>query len=64
MISGSRRQDFEAIHHNPRLLEFRDGRLSAMRAAGMQDHTDEQLRRLEAYAGRKPLFDVLGYESG
>ncbi len=64
LTTGGRRDAFEAIHHNPRLLEFRDGRLTAMREAGMQDHTDEQLRRLEAWVGRKPLFDVVGFGSG
>lgn len=64
LISGTRRETFEAIHHNPRLLEFVDGRLVAMRAAGMQDHGDDELRRLEAYVGRRPLFDEVDWQSG
>ncbi len=64
LVSGNRKAEFEAVHHNPRLLEFSDGRLTAMREAGMQDHSDEQLRRLEAYVGRRPLFDEVDHESG
>lgn len=64
LTTGGRRDAFEAVHHNPRLLEFADGRLAAMREAGMQDHTDEELRRLEAYVGRRPLFDEVDWQGG
>ncbi len=64
LTTDGRRESLEAIHHNPRLLEFADGRLTAMREAGMQDHTDEELRRLEAWVGRRPLFDEVDWQSG
>ena len=59
--SGGRVEEFEAVHHNPRQLDFADGRLTDLRVAGMRDHTDEELRRLEAYVGRTPLFDRVEY---
>ena len=56
--SGGRAAEFEAVHHNPRQLDFADGRLT-----GMRDHTDEEPRRLEAYVGRTPLFDRVEYRA-
>lgn len=57
MFVGGEISGFEAIHHNPRQLDFADGQLVGMQTAGMQGHDDEQLRRLEAFVGRVPLFD-------
>ena len=57
VISGGEKTTFEAEHHNPQRLDFVDGRLTAMKAVGMRDHEDEELRQLEAWVGRVPRFD-------
>jgi len=57
VFSGGEISGFEATHHNPRQFDFADGKLVAMKAMGMQGHDDEQLRMLEGYVGRVPLFD-------
>ena len=57
VISRGKVNGFEGTHHNPWQFDFSDGRMTGMQAMGMQDHDDEDLRRLEAYVGRVPLFD-------
>ena len=57
VISGGKTTVFEAEHHNPQQLDFVDGSLTAMKAVGMQDHEDDELRQLEAWVGRVPRFD-------
>jgi hypothetical protein len=50
-------RSFEAVHHNPHQLNYRDGVMMDMQPASMLDHTDDELRQLESYVGRVPLFD-------
>lgn len=57
VISRGRVNGFEGEHHNPWQFDFSDGRMSRMQATGMRDHDDQQLRMLEGYVGRVPLFD-------
>ena len=57
VISRGKVNGFEATHHNPWQFDFSGGRMAGMQATGMRDHDDEQLRQLEAYVGRVPLFD-------
>jgi len=57
VISRGKVNGFEATHHNPWQFDFNGGRMAGMQVMGMQGHDDEQLRRLEAYVGRVPLFD-------
>lgn len=57
VITRGKVYGFEGKHHNPWQFDFRDGDMSGMQATGMRDHDDEQLRRLEGYVGRVPLFD-------
>ena len=57
VVSGGEKKEFEATHHNPQQLDFVDGKLMTMQAAGMRGHEDDELRQLEAYVGRVPRFD-------
>jgi len=57
VITRGKVSGFEGTHHNPWQFDFTGGRMSSMQATGMRDHDDEQLRLLEGYVGRVPLFD-------
>jgi hypothetical protein len=51
------REEFEATHHNAHQLDFKGGQLMGMVVMEVLDHTDEELRQLEGYVGRVPVFD-------
>jgi hypothetical protein len=51
------REQFEARHHNAHILDFDGENVMAMRATEVLDHSDDELRKLESYVGRIPLFD-------
>ncbi len=51
------RKEFEATHHNAHQLDFDGMKVMGMQLMQVKDHTDDELRQLEAYVGRVPLFD-------
>ena len=51
------REEFEATHHNAHQLDFDGMTVMGMHSMQVIDHTDDELRQLEAYVGRVPLFD-------
>lgn len=46
-----------ATHHHPYEVAPGDDMVMAMTKMPVKDHTDDELRLLESYVGRKPLFD-------
>lgn len=49
--------EFEANHHDAHMLHFDGSSFMGMDVMKVIDHTDEELRLLESYVGRVPLFD-------
>lgn len=47
-----------AMHHHPYEVAPGDDMVMAMTPMPVKDHTDDELRMLEGYVGRKPSFDV------
>ena len=57
LIVGLEREDIISKHHNAHVVTT-DGKNNAqMKAFEVIDHTDDELRMLEALVGRKPSFD-------
>ncbi len=54
------KEEFEATHHNAHMLHFDGMHLMGMDIMKVIDHTDEELRLLESYVGRVPVFDQEG----
>lgn len=50
-------KSFSATHHNAHQLEYDRENLMEMQVMKVIDHTDDELRELEALVGRVPLFD-------
>jgi hypothetical protein len=50
-------EQISATHHHPYEIAPNDENLMAMREMPIKDHTDDELRMLEALVGRKPAFD-------
>ncbi len=48
---------FSATHHNAHQIDFDGEKYMGMAATEVKDHTDDELRRLEAMVGRIPPFD-------
>lgn len=57
LSSGEHQQNFEADHHSAYQIDFEQGQMMGMKATEVVDHSDEELRELEAYVGRVPRFD-------
>ena len=55
--SGDITETFKATHHNAHQIDFKGGKMMGMQVMEVLDHTDEELRQLESYVGRIPLFD-------
>ncbi|MCE9633160.1 MAG: hypothetical protein K8Q92_03130 [Methylophilales bacterium] len=51
-------EQISATHHHPYEIAPNDENLMAMREMPVKDHTDDELRMLEALVGRKPAFDM------
>ena len=56
--SGGFEKAFSARHHSAHQLDFDDGQYMGMAAMQVKDHSDDELRRLEAMVGRTPPFDA------
>jgi hypothetical protein len=54
------KEEFEATHHNAHQIDFDGMRVMGMEVMKVIDHTDEELRLLESYVGRVPVFDQAG----
>ena len=50
--------DISATHHEAYNITFNDTGVMTMKATEVIGHSDEELRRLESYFGRKPAFDT------
>ncbi|MFT5503859.1 MAG: hypothetical protein ACI845_003021 [Gammaproteobacteria bacterium] len=50
-------ESFEAVHHSAHVLDTKGSKVMGMRATEVIDHTDDELRELEALVGRVPKFD-------
>ena len=57
MIVGLEREDVISKHHNAHVVTTNAGGNAQMKAFEVIDHTDDELRMLEALVGRKPSFD-------
>ncbi|MBC8211276.1 MAG: hypothetical protein H8E21_09420 [Gammaproteobacteria bacterium] len=55
--SGHIHETFEATHHNAHQIDFEGGKMMGMQVMQVLDHSDDELRQLESYVGRIPLFD-------
>jgi hypothetical protein len=58
LIVGLEKADVIATHHNAHVVTTGKKGNSQMKAFEVIDHTDDELRMLEALVGRKPIFDV------
>ena len=55
--AGSIVRSAEATHHDPYRIDWVDGHQALTHSHDELDHTDDELRQLESYVGRVPLFD-------
>ncbi len=51
------KKEFNAQHHDAHQIDFANDQYMGMAAMQVKDHTDDELRRLEAMVGRIPPFD-------
>lgn len=56
--TGSHVEHISAVHHSAHEISGDHARSMSMRAMAVSDHTDDELRMLEALVGRKPAFDI------
>ena len=62
--SGGHTLEFDAVHHDGRQFDYDHGQLVNIGPGEMRGHTDDDLRQLEGYVGRVPLFDRIKNENG
>jgi hypothetical protein len=55
---GRQIEQISATHHNAHEISAGDDGTMTMKSMEVIDHTDDELRMLENYVGRKPLFDL------
>lgn len=55
---GGHVEQISATHHNAHEVAPGSNGLMAMKSMEVIDHTDDELRMLEGYVGRKPAFDL------
>jgi hypothetical protein len=55
---GHHVEQISATHHNAHEISPDNNGLMAMKSMEVLDHTDDELRMLEGYVGRKPAFDL------
>ncbi len=55
---GQHVEQISATHHNAHEVAPDGNGLMAMKSMEVLDHTDDELRLLESYVGRKPTFDL------
>jgi hypothetical protein len=55
---GHHVEQISATHHNAHEVAPDSNGLMTMTSMEVLDHTDDELRMLEGYVGRKPLFDL------
>lgn len=55
---GGHVMQISATHHNAHEISPDSNGLMAMKSMEVIDHTDDELRMLEGYVGRKPMFDL------
>jgi hypothetical protein len=58
LIVGLDKADVIATHHNAHVVTTGNNGSSQMKAFEVIDHSDDELRMLEALVGRKPVFDL------
>lgn len=58
LIVGLEKADVIATHHNAHVVSTGKNGNSQMKTFEVIDHSDDELRMLEALVGRKPLFDT------
>lgn len=51
------KEEFEASHHDAHEIHFDGMHVMGMDVMKVIDHSDDELRQLESYVGRVPLFD-------
>jgi hypothetical protein len=64
VVTGGRSLAFDAVHHEGRQFDYEGRQLVNIGPGEMRGHTDDDLRQLESYVGRVPLFDRAGAENG
>ncbi|HIF51159.1 MAG TPA: hypothetical protein EYQ42_06515 [Thiotrichaceae bacterium] len=55
------KEEFEATHHNAHQLHFDGSHVMGMEVMKVIYHTDDELRQLENYVGRVPVFDQASF---
>jgi hypothetical protein len=58
LSAGGERHEIKSTHHDAHNIDFDEKGIMSMKAMAVIDHTDDELRQLEAYFGRKPDFDM------
>ena len=58
LIAANQHEDVIASHHNAHIVTSTPAGTMHMQAFEVKGHTDDELRMLEAFVGRKPKFDV------
>ena len=56
--AGGERHEIISTHHDAHIIDFDETGVMSMKATEVIDHTDDELRQLESYFGRKPAFDM------
>jgi len=57
LTAGGEQHPITATHHEAQYIDFGENGVMSMQATSVIDHTDDELRQLEAFFGRKPAFD-------
>lgn len=57
LAAGGHSEIIRATHHNAHIIDFDMSGAMSMAATEVRDHSDEELRELEALVGRVPDFD-------
>lgn len=58
ILDSSEIEQISATHHHPYEIAANSQNVMTMREMPIKDHTDDELRMLESYVGRKPAFDM------
>ncbi len=53
------KEEFKATHHNAHQIDFDGMHVMGMEVMMVIDHSDDELRQLESYVGRVPVFDQI-----
>lgn len=58
LYAGGSHKKISAQHHDPHLISDAGGGMNISAHVAMVEHSDDEIRRLDAYVGRTPAFDT------